>query len=251
MLGNALATSKSGPVRKVLSVLLVTFALACCSTVMGQVDPSRVNWDTFNLVSDIDYLVLPYIFGLDTTVNPTSLTVTPTAWSGSVGGTYQGTGLSLQYAGEYNTDTSGFTWNGAGSYGPASFTSTGSGVSSGTALTLVGGGSLGADSWSWQGTLNYSADLQSLTGSLSYALDGNPTTGDYTCTSDPYSGWVIATKSTFPYLDLYYRVNDAPPPTSGGSGTIKGSPEPSSLALTVVGAIGLLACQWHRRNAKA
>src|ERR1017187_2438306 len=102
MLGNALATSKSGPVRKVLSVLLVTFALACCSTVMGQINPSRVNWDTFNLVSDVDYAVLPSLFGLDIRVTPTSLTLTPPAWSGSVGGTYQGTSLSRQYGGHYD-----------------------------------------------------------------------------------------------------------------------------------------------------
>jgi hypothetical protein len=252
MLGNAFAISKSGPVRKVLSVLLVTFALACCSSVMGQVDPSRVNWDTFNLVSDVDYAVLPSLFGLDTTVNPTSLTLTPTAWSGSVGGTYQGTSLSLQYGGQYDSGTSGLSWSGSGSYGSASFTSSGSGVLSGTALTLSGGGSLGADSWTWQGILNYSLDSVSLTGSLSYALDGHATTWDYDCDSDPISGYQVVGRGDS-YFDYYPIYDDppAPPPATGGSGTIKATPEPSSLALMVVGGLSLLACGWRRRTAKA
>jgi hypothetical protein len=178
MLENEPLPLLSASMHKAVSVLALFFALFCCSHVMGQgtVDPSRVNWDVFNLVSDVDYAMLPALFGGDPTVNPTSYTDTPGGWSGSVGGTYLGTALSFGYTGLYNTDTSGLTWTGAGSYGSASFTSTGSGVSSGLALAISGSGSLGSDLWSWQGTLNYSADLQSLTGTVSLALD-EPTDG--------------------------------------------------------------------------
>lgn len=235
------------------SVWVVLFALFCCSPGLGDtLSPTRVNWDLSSFAMDIDYVALPVLLGLDTTVNSTAYSCSADGWSASTGGSYQGSAVAYQYTGLFNVEDGEATWSGDGTIGTTTMVSSGMGTLTGDTLTTSGSGSLGDHTWSWQGVFNYNSDLSSLAGPMTYTLDGVTGSGGYSL----HHSWWVSNVTWSVWWGLSIVINhqpDGPPPPDvaqwTGMGDIVAVPEPGTLSmLTALAGIGICAyvCHWRK-----
>lgn len=238
---------------KAVSTLAVLLAIVCCShSFADTINPERVTWDLSSLAMDVDYAALPMLFGPDSAENPTTNSWSATGWSSSVGGSYLGNAIDFAYSGQYNADTGALSWTGSGTLGSTSLTSSAAGTFSGNTFTVSGSGSLGSHAWTWDGVYTYSSDLLSLSGPMTDTLDGEASSDTYSLAAAG-GGWRISSmhKGKYGFVIMWNRLPPPPPPGGGGGGGGVGPttvPEPSSLALAIIGSLACLIYAAYRRK---
>src|ERR1700685_1846986 len=117
--------------RPLICPLLIVLAIAAvppkakAAAILSLTDASAIVQST---VTDTDTVFLSGLFGFQSgqTINFSSSS-NSAAWSGSLSGTYLGTGLSVSYLGNLSGYPSGaLTWTGTGTYGANAWTGSGS-----------------------------------------------------------------------------------------------------------------------------
>ena len=268
--------------RPLIVPLLIVLAIAAvppkakAAAILSLTDASAIVQST---VTDTDTVFLSGLFGFQSgqTINFSSSS-NSAAWSGSLSGTYLGTGLSVSYLGNLSGYPSGaLTWTGTGTYGANAWTGSGS-------MTIAE-----TSSTTFQVTLAESLDIGGSTASLNSVIpgtvlpDGDIVYGD---SSDSEVGSGTALLDGVRKYDVYYsyRKEDhrlvqsdivlvrkgrpLPPPPPGWrniylvkpisddlfdiTGKITSTPEPSNWGI-VFGGLALIGAlvRRHRRASSA
>jgi hypothetical protein len=131
----------------------------------GLLNPAEASALIQSTATDTDAMLLALFNGFEAgqTLNYSS-SLTTTAWSGTLSGTYAATGLSLTYLGDLSNYPSGaVTWTSTGSYGSQSWSGNGSATITDTSSTT------------FQVGLSYSMTVGSNSASISYLIPGTVT----------------------------------------------------------------------------
>jgi len=217
-----------------------------------------------NTIPDVDLDAITRIFGYtQNQVLSMSGTITPSGFSETLSGMYQGKLLDVTYTGITSGDT--ITWTTGGSYGGVSFT--GGGSNSAVFSTTSSTFSIHYVS-SWVLSPKSASDDLTISGGF---LPGDPSFLTYTGTAGlitinglaepapakynsiqcPYTGKVA--KGNGPFTDIdgpdgkptiiddVKMTNVVPGQLYEFTGTIRTVPEPASLILLAIGSIGLFA----------
>jgi hypothetical protein len=131
-----------------------------CASLLSPFEASALIQST---ATDTDGMLLSLFYGFEAgqTLNY-SASLTTTSWSGTLTGTYLGTGLSLTYLGDLsNYQSSGaVAWTNSGSYGNQSWSGSGSATIADTSSTT------------FQVSLSYSMMVGSNSASINYMIPG-------------------------------------------------------------------------------
>lgn len=179
----------------------------------------------------------------------------PTQWSATVSGNYGGTALNVSYLGNSSGYPTGpLTWTSRGAFGAEAWTGSGTGQFTETSpstftLDLMTSLAVGAHQGSWDvsvdGTFSlmgsgFGGQFTNTTGVVTIAAGQQETNDDVTFFGFPG-------QTLFSDIDRDGQpviINTLPPIDQGEdhviTGLISTVPEPGSLALTILGCIGLL-----------
>jgi PEP-CTERM motif-containing protein len=238
----------------------------------GLLSPSEAAVLIQSTASDTDAMLLSLFYGFQAgqPLNYSS-SLTTTAWSGTLSGTYIGTGLSLTYLGDLSNYPSGpVTWTSSGSYGSQSWSGSGSATIADTSSTTFQVGfvyamTVGSNSASISyqipgtvtsnGTIMYGDPGNGAVGTGSLTLNGvlgqNELSYSYLEIPDPHV-WSRITRSDRPGVHWVNSLDiDAVTGAASGIiiGPLKDTPEPSSLLLMGFGLLGLVRAIGRRERA--